>query len=381
MRLPYRHSVALLVVHVHADVGVAAAVGGFRPLLHGCGVDKELEGRAGLAHGLDLVILPGVEVYVAHVCLDVARFGFHGHQTRVHELYHVAQGVDGRHEHFLFAVVAEEFDLVGLVDVVRYGVGVVGVARLQHLVGIGLAHLVLDEARYGLSFLVAPGLAQSLPVAVEALLYLAHLFAHGLFGVSLHARVERGVDFQAVGVDVEVGTVLLDIVLHGFAEVEGLAVVGTLHVEVEAYGEVRKPVELGLVGYGSLAEEGFELGAVGKHVVQHHVAALQGVLRIDARVIGRGGLEESYQHGCLLGLELLGRGVEVGLGSRLDAEGVRAEVDGVGIHLEDFLLAAEHLDFGGDNHFLALHHQDAYARNLAQQARRIVGAHPEHVLN
>ena len=60
----------------------------------------------------------------------MSRFGFHGHEARVHELHHVAERVDGRHEFFFLALVGEDLHLVRLVEVVVHRVGVVREACL-----------------------------------------------------------------------------------------------------------------------------------------------------------------------------------------------------------------------------------------------------------
>ena len=97
---------------------------------------------------------------------------------------------------------------------------------------------------------------------------------------------------------------LFQIVAHGIAEVEGSAIVGTLHTEVEAYGKVLERVERGFVGYIGVLETLLHQTAVLVEVLQHHVAALEGVVGIDAWVVGRSSLEQSDQHGRFLGLKV-----------------------------------------------------------------------------
>ena len=77
------------------------------------------------------------------------------------------------------------------------------------------------------------------------------------------------------------------------------------------------------------------------HVVEHDIAALDGIVGMDAGIIEGGGLEHTHEHGRLFSGQLFGGDAKVGLGSRFDAKGVGAEVDGVGILCQYFLLSEE----------------------------------------
>ena len=178
------------------------------------------------------------------------------------------------------------------------------IAGFEHLVGIGAACNAFDEVGDDIALLVAPGLPETFPVTVEVLLHDFHFLTHSPFSIFLHACIERGVDFEPVLIGVEVRTMLFQIVAHGIAEVEGSAIVGTLHTEVEAYGKVLERVERGFVGYIGVLETLLHQTAVLVEVLQHHVAALEGVVGIDAWVVGRSSLEQSDQHGSFLGLEV-----------------------------------------------------------------------------
>ena len=117
-----------------------------------------------------------------------------------------------------------------------------------------------------------------------------------------------------------------------------------------------------------------------QHVVEHHIATVHGVLRIDARIIVGCCLQQSHENSGLVGSKVLGRRTEIRLGSSLDAESVRTKVDGVCIHREDFLLVKEQLDFHSRYPFLALHDKHLDARDVAQQSCRVLRANAEHVL-
>ena len=204
---------------------VAPLVAGTKTLVHGFGVDKELEGGAGLVHGRYLVVLPGVVVHIAHPGQHTATLGVHRYETAVHELYHVAQTVKRAHLALYGLTVIEKLHLVGLVQIVVDGVGVAGVPLLKIFVdGQFLGQLFNEMGSYTAVFLAPGGVGA--PVAVETGLYLLHLLAHGHFGILLDAGVERGVYLQTGGVEVvAVGLApLLQIGFHRILKVGPLVV-------------------------------------------------------------------------------------------------------------------------------------------------------------
>ena len=344
---PPHGGLAVLVHHVHLDIFVfQAGIGGQPSLLDGGGVGKEFEGRSGLVGGAHVVVLPRVEIHVAHIGTDIAVLRFDGHETGVHVVEHIAQGVDGSHLSLNRAVVGEKAHLVGRVEHAPHLGRIVRIAGREHLVGIGLPHLLLHKVGERLVALAHPWVLAS-PVAVEVALHHAHLLAHGLLGILLHAAVESSVNLQSVAIGVEFGRDGLHLLGHGLAEIEGLPVVGTLHAEFQLDG----------------------------------VAAPEGVFRMEFGVVGRGGFEQSHEHGRLFRFEGGGSGLEVGLGGRLDAVGVRSEVHGVGIHGEDFLLRTEEFQLRGDDHLLALHDEDFHAGDVAEQSGGILCANAKHVFH
>ena len=101
---------------------------------------------------------------------------------------------------------------------------------------------------------------------------------------------------------------------------------------------------------------------------------------MNAGIVVGGGLEHSDEHGRLLGGEGTWGGAEVGLGGGLDAKGVGAEVDGVGILGENLLLGEEVLQLVGCYPLLALHDEHLQAGNVAEQSRGVLGTGAEQVL-
>ena len=363
-----------VVHHFHREVFVLSVVAGSHALVHGLAVDEELERGARLAHGCHLVVFPRLEVYVAHPGLHVACLGLDGHEAAVHEVLHVADGVHGRHLAYDAAlVVVEELHLVGHVQVMEYGVLVAFELATQVAVVGRLPGQVFNEVGYLLVPLVAPrGLCS--PVLVEGALYLLHLLHGGVLGIALHPGVERGIYLETLGVQrVAVISVLLAPVLqvvgHGLAEVVGLAVVGILNAEVQVNLRLLQRVARCL-----------RQMPVQPHVVQHYIPAGQRVLRVDARVIVGGSLQQSHQDGRLLGGQIARQRAEVGLRSGLDAKGVRAEVHRVGIHRQNLFLGEVPLQLVGSYPFLALHDEHLQPWYVAQQARAVLRAHPEQVL-
>ena len=183
-----------LVVHLHRDVFVAAFVARRKALVHGLGINKEFKGGTRLAHGFYLVVFPRVEVDVAHPCFHSSRLWFHCHKAAVHEPNHIADGVHRRDIHLDRALgIVEKFNLMGLIEIVRDGVGLVGEFLQQPIIHGLFACDALDEVGYHPSALVNPRVVLS-PMVLEVLLNLPHLFGGGIFGVFLHTRVEGGIN-------------------------------------------------------------------------------------------------------------------------------------------------------------------------------------------
>ena len=114
--------------------------------------------------------------------------------------------------------------------------------------------------------------------------------------------------------------------------------------------------------------------------LHHRVPALKAVLGIESGIIVTGRLEQSHQCCRLLVGKGIGRRSEISSCCRLDAIGIAAEVNGVQIHRQDVFLREDPLELQRHNPLFGLHHQNLYARNAAEQARRILRADTEQVL-
>ena len=162
----------------------------------------------------------------------------HSHERAVHELHHVAYGVEGAHLLFYRSLfIVEQFYLVWLVEVVGHRVGLVGETLYKHLVCRLPFGNVFDEVWYNLMIFVTPRVLPC-PVAVKVALHLAHLLACRFFSVLLHARVNGGVYLQSAAVQVVAIFLapVLEIVGYGFAEVFCLTVIIAFYAVVELYG-------------------------------------------------------------------------------------------------------------------------------------------------
>ena len=103
-----------MIHHLHREIFIRAGVARCDALVHRLGIDKELEGRTWLAHGCHLVVFPCLEVYIAYPSLDVTRLGLDGYKATMHEMFHITDGVHGRHlSHDSSLVVVEQFNLMG----------------------------------------------------------------------------------------------------------------------------------------------------------------------------------------------------------------------------------------------------------------------------
>ena len=197
-------------------------------------------------------------------------------------------------------------------------------------------------------------------MAVEVLLHLSHLLAGSLFGISLHAGVDGGVDGQSVSVEV-VAVILapvFHVLGHGFAEVGGLSVINVLYAVVQFDVCQLQRVELLL-----------RQVAVLQHVVEHDVAPLQCVVGMDAGIVVGCGFQHAYKYGGLVGRQFLWRNTEISLAGSLDAECIRTKINSVCILGENLFLREKEFQLVGRNPLLALHDEHLDAGNVAKQSR------------
>ena len=349
--------------HLHREILVLTCVAGIDALVHSLGIDEEFECRTRLAHSRHLVVFPRAEIDIAHPGLHMTRLGFHRHETAMHEAHHISDGVHRRELLLdLTFVVVEHLHGMGLVQVVADRV-LVAIELLREILihGLSLGD-VLDEILDLDMSLVLPRVCRS-PMVVEGLLYLLHLLVGSLFGILLHARVEGGVDLQPLGIErVTIVVVVLapvfQIVGHSLAEVVGVAIVGRFYAVVEFDVEQFQRVALGIRQMIVLS-----------HQVEHNVTTLQRVVGVDQGVIIGSGLEHTHEDGSILRRQILGCAAEVGFAGCLDAKGVRAEIDGVGILRQDLVLGEEELQFVGRDPLFALHDEHLQSWDIAQQTR------------
>ena len=256
------------------------------------------------------------------------------------------------------------------VHVVVDGVRRVHISGLQFLVVSGLVCHVFDEVLDDTSVLVSPR-SLSVPVLVELSLQVVHLLGHSLLCVALHPRVDGGIDFKPVLIEVVfvVCEPFPEIVLDRLPEILRLSVECVLDVEVQFYG----------LGLSFLRlRQGYHVVPV--HVVDDDVAPLPAVVGVDHGVVHGRGLKESDEGGRLLDGEFFRFCVEVGLGCGLDSVCVAAEIHGVEIECEDFLLGVHILYLVCHIPFLGLHDEGLEHRHLTQESVGVLlEPHLEHV--
>ena len=211
---------------------------------------------------------------------------------------------------------------------------------LESTIAVGLTHgaihdsidifrrQVLGERRIRfLSFLVE-----------ESLLQCLHMFAHSLFGILLHTRVDGGIDAQTILVEVVRCAIRLVVLLAETIERIFLPLAEVnLILQHVPLGVVAL---LGLFSRQHLAQILAEIGGntllvihrlvlefdrqsferiayllgdiiVFTHLIEHRIAAVECILWTTTWVVERRVLTHTYQHGCLFELEFSRRGAEI----------------------------------------------------------------------
>ena len=164
------------------DLRVAAA----HTLAQGLRIDEELKRGARLTFRRHLVVLPIVEIDVAHPSLHSARMRIHGDEATVEEFEDVRQGVAGAHHRIRDALfVIEDTHLVRLAQLLVDDDAIPLVFLMQSLIGRGLLQHIVDEAHNLVLLLVAPRVLLA-PMLVELFLQFAHLLGDASLRIVLH---------------------------------------------------------------------------------------------------------------------------------------------------------------------------------------------------
>ncbi len=131
----------------------------------------------------------------------------HRHESGAEEVFCIEQRVDGRHERVDHAVVAEHLHILLCGErLLNLGLRCPGLLHL--VVAVGLLHGLVDKGceLSRRQFLAVGGIGCTLHsffLAEETWLEcLSEMLGDSLFGIALHARVDCGVNLEAVGVDV-----------------------------------------------------------------------------------------------------------------------------------------------------------------------------------
>ena len=171
-------------------------------MLHSFGIYEEFECRSRLTLSSHLIIFPMIEIDVTYPRLHMSGLRLHGYEGTVHESHHIANRVHGGHFHLnLSLFVIEELYLMRLVQIIRYGVWLIRVLRLQLLVNALLLCNILDKTSYLLMLLILPWILIS-PMVSEISLHLTHLFDSSLLCIFLHSGIKGGIDFQSRSIEI-----------------------------------------------------------------------------------------------------------------------------------------------------------------------------------
>ena len=382
----HRAASATRVPHLAVPVDVWSAAGAHRArratvVVHSLGIDKRLDRGANLpAPFRHHVVLEEAEVGASHVGFHISGDRIHRHHGASQERLGVEQRVARGHGGFVVAVVTEQAHRGGRVEI-AHNLLLALALLLEHTIAVGALDGIVDQRLLGrcreFGPVVGVGVLGATTLAQERWLErLAHVLAHGLLGIGLHALVDGGVDFQSVAVDVVVRAIGLGVLVA--PAVEWVAHPGGRVVHVGLAVPLGVVLLLGLLGHHHAAQllaevgrqavvvvhaviaehQGELLGGLGvglaqetglDHLVKHHIASLAGALAVAQRIVVRRVFAHAHQRGRFLQVELRGVFAEIDKCRRLDAHSVVQEVELVEIHLDNLVLGVVALELDGDD--------------------------------
>jgi hypothetical protein len=197
----------------------------------------------------------------------------------------------------------------------------------------------------------------------DKLVHVLHADLDGFGGGALEVRIERGVDSKALVGEVLVADAFDELIVDEVDEVRSFARVDVGRGKAERFS------------FGAVCLIGGD-GACLDHGVEDKIAALHSALRMAIGIQSCGRLDGAGEEGTLCGIELLQILTEEGLSGLTEAvDGIAAalaEVDLVGVHLEDLLLVEPGFELEGD-HDLAEFTSDLFLRREEESASELLG--------
>ena len=185
-------------LHVGGDVAGRIAI------FHSQAIEKRLNGRTYLAATTHHhVIHEMLIVQSSHVGFHRTRLGIHAHHTAAQELLVITNAVHGRHQRIHVPMVSEyghvHLRVESLVDFL-----IAATSLPHHAIALALGLAAIKNRSHLLCRQIAiggVGLSPVFPLKLR-LQVMGHMVIHGLFGKLLHAAINSGIHFQAVGIEI-----------------------------------------------------------------------------------------------------------------------------------------------------------------------------------
>ena len=302
--------------------------------------------------------------------------GIDRHHARAQQGLAITYGVHRRHRRVEGPVPREEAHRHRCRER-GFDFGIVGIVGFQHPIPLALllgpchdgSHLIGGEVlgKRPVWLIFCLGFETRLEIA-------AQMLGDGLFGISLHAGVDGGVDFESVGIEIirrSVGLVVFVAPAIKRIGGPGYRVIDKLlplpPPVIAPFGLTRRHhladmlPEIGCHA-GFMVDPG-EMGRYGKrlqrvtlgerkvvgliHLVEDNVAAFERTVGIKYGVVDAGVLAHAHQHGSLLDSKFLGALAEVDGRRRLQPHGLEEEVELVEVHVHNLFLGVEILQLHG----------------------------------